>query len=246
MGLTRWLHRLSRRINYGGSTNLCYRNLRVRVKQDFSRYFLLYVLQKFYCTKQVVLFTGLQVMVKRTNIPGISSTNRPPRPRGRGGGWRGRQFYYGYMPRPRTMGVRPGGYRYSCWSSMTITNQSFGLYASTNELLVVTMASPLMIINSYIFFYLYVSFLGDRVRVIGTVHIDSVKPRKNIYLEKKATRDKKRNIIEKRKSRKSLTGSCFMAFDVNLLTYHIYVSVLCVLHKYVCKVWNTIVCLHIF
>jgi len=57
------------------------------------------------------LFRGRQikVMPKRTNKPGISSSNRPPR--GRGGGMRGRGgrgrggFGGGYMRRPR------GGYR---------------------------------------------------------------------------------------------------------------------------------------
>ena len=48
----------------------------------------------------------LQVMPKRTNKPGITSTNRPPRGRGfRGGRARGRGFGGGYMRRPR------GGYR---------------------------------------------------------------------------------------------------------------------------------------
>jgi len=56
------------------------------------------------------LFRGRQikVMPKRTNKPGISTTNRPPRGRGgfraRGGG-RGRGYGGGYMRRPR------GGYR---------------------------------------------------------------------------------------------------------------------------------------
>jgi len=55
------------------------------------------------------LFRGRQikVMPKRTNKPGISSTNRPPRGRGgfRARGGRGRGFGGGYMRRPR------GGYR---------------------------------------------------------------------------------------------------------------------------------------
>ena len=54
------------------------------------------------------LFRGRQikVMPKRTNQPGISTTNRPPRGRGsRGRGQRGRGFDRGYMRRPR------GGYR---------------------------------------------------------------------------------------------------------------------------------------
>merc|ERR1712012_285350 len=54
------------------------------------------------------LFRGRQikVMPKRTNKPGITSTNRPPRGRGfRGGRARGRGFGGGYMRRPR------GGYR---------------------------------------------------------------------------------------------------------------------------------------
>ncbi|XP_069113470.1 polyadenylate-binding protein 2-like [Argopecten irradians] len=51
------------------------------------------------------LFRGRQikVTVKRTNRPGISSTNRPPRGRGfrrGGGGFRGSP-YGGYSPRPR-------------------------------------------------------------------------------------------------------------------------------------------------
>ncbi|XP_077982716.1 polyadenylate-binding protein 2-B-like [Glandiceps talaboti] len=66
------------------------------------------------------LFKGRQIKVnpKRTNRPGISSTNRPPRGgaggggrafRGRGGGGGGygrapfnMQYYSGYVPRPRT------------------------------------------------------------------------------------------------------------------------------------------------
>jgi len=56
------------------------------------------------------LFRGRQikVMPKRTNKPGISTTNRPPRGRGgaRGGRFsRGRGYGGGYMRRPR------GGYR---------------------------------------------------------------------------------------------------------------------------------------
>jgi len=55
------------------------------------------------------LFRGRQikVMPKRTNKPGISTTNRPPRGRGgfRARGGRGRGFGGGYMRRPR------GGYR---------------------------------------------------------------------------------------------------------------------------------------
>merc|ERR1712179_791631 len=55
------------------------------------------------------LFRGRQikVMPKRTNKPGISSSNRPPRGRGgfRARGGRGRGFGGGYMRRPR------GGYR---------------------------------------------------------------------------------------------------------------------------------------
>ena len=55
------------------------------------------------------LFKGRQikVMPKRTNKPGITSTNRPPRGRGgfRARGGRGRGFGGGYMRRPR------GGYR---------------------------------------------------------------------------------------------------------------------------------------
>ena len=48
-----------------------------------------------------------QVMPKRTNKPGITSTNRPPRGRGgfRARGGRGRGYGGGYMRRPR------GGYR---------------------------------------------------------------------------------------------------------------------------------------
>ena len=55
----------------------------------------------------VTLTLYLKVMPKRTNKPGITSTNRPPRGRGfRGGGRaRGRGFGGGYMRRPR------GGYR---------------------------------------------------------------------------------------------------------------------------------------
>ncbi|XP_041375781.1 polyadenylate-binding protein 2-like [Gigantopelta aegis] len=59
------------------------------------------------------LFRGRQIKVtpKRTNRPGISSTNRPPRGRGRGG--RGRGFYGGYAPRSR----RPfGRYRRAYYS----------------------------------------------------------------------------------------------------------------------------------
>merc|ERR1711992_271431 len=55
------------------------------------------------------LFRGRQikVMPKRTNKPGISSTNRPPR--GRGGGFRGQRGYrgrggFGAMRRPRFRG----------------------------------------------------------------------------------------------------------------------------------------------
>jgi len=55
------------------------------------------------------LFRGRQikVMPKRTNKPGLSTTNRPPRGRGgfRARGGRGRGFGGGYMRRPR------GGYR---------------------------------------------------------------------------------------------------------------------------------------
>jgi len=53
------------------------------------------------------LFRGRQikVMPKRTNKPGISSTNRPPRGRGGRSRGRGRGFGGGYMRRPR------GGYR---------------------------------------------------------------------------------------------------------------------------------------
>jgi len=53
------------------------------------------------------LFRGRQikVMPKRTNKPGISTTNRPPRGRGRGRGRGHRGFGGGYMRRPR------GGYR---------------------------------------------------------------------------------------------------------------------------------------
>merc|ERR1719481_1740179 len=55
------------------------------------------------------LFRGRQikVMPKRTNKPGITTTNRPPRGRGgfRARGGRGRGFGGGYMRRPR------GGYR---------------------------------------------------------------------------------------------------------------------------------------
>lgn len=53
------------------------------------------------------LFRGRQikVMPKRTNKPGISSTNRPPRGRGaRGRGGRGRGGGFGYMRRPRYRG----------------------------------------------------------------------------------------------------------------------------------------------
>merc|ERR1711983_398800 len=55
------------------------------------------------------LFRGRQikVMPKRTNKPGISSTNRPPR--GRGGGFRGQRGYrgrggFGAIRRPRFRG----------------------------------------------------------------------------------------------------------------------------------------------
>merc|ERR1719245_2138246 len=53
------------------------------------------------------LFRGRQikVMPKRTNKPGISTTNRPPRGRGGRSRGRGRGFGGGYMRRPR------GGYR---------------------------------------------------------------------------------------------------------------------------------------
>merc|ERR1719471_1997382 len=49
----------------------------------------------------------IKVMPKRTNKPGISSTNRPPR--GRGGGFRGQRGYrgrggFGAMRRPRFRG----------------------------------------------------------------------------------------------------------------------------------------------
>ena len=47
-----------------------------------------------------------QVMPKRTNKPGISTTNRPPRGRGARGRGRGRG---GYAPRAR--GGYRGGYR---------------------------------------------------------------------------------------------------------------------------------------
>ncbi|XP_064610618.1 polyadenylate-binding protein 2-like [Liolophura sinensis] len=47
------------------------------------------------------LFRGRQIKVsaKRTNRPGISSTNRPPRGRFRARG--ARSYYHGYQPRPR-------------------------------------------------------------------------------------------------------------------------------------------------
>jgi len=55
------------------------------------------------------LFKGRQIKVtpKRTNIPGLSSTNRFPRSRGRGRGGRGFYSgggYGGYSPRPRGRG----------------------------------------------------------------------------------------------------------------------------------------------
>ena len=59
-----------------------------------------------YLQKSQDLKIFVQVMPKRTNKPGISTTNRPPR--GRGGfraRGRGRGFGGGYMRRPR------GGYR---------------------------------------------------------------------------------------------------------------------------------------
>lgn len=53
------------------------------------------------------LFRGRQIKVsaKRTNRPGISSTDRPPRGRGFRGRGR-RSFYYGYTPRGRGRGYR--------------------------------------------------------------------------------------------------------------------------------------------
>ncbi|KAI5636064.1 polyadenylate-binding protein 2 [Phthorimaea operculella] len=64
------------------------------------------------------LFRGRQikVMPKRTNKPGLSSTNRPPRgARGRGGGGRGFRggfspYYSGYRPARRGRGFRRGMY----------------------------------------------------------------------------------------------------------------------------------------
>jgi len=61
------------------------------------------------CQLSDSLFKGRQIKVtpKRTNIPGLSTTNRFPRSRGRG---RGRGFYgggggyHGYSPRPRGRG----------------------------------------------------------------------------------------------------------------------------------------------
>merc|ERR1719435_744157 len=49
------------------------------------------------------LFRGRQikVMPKRTNKPGISTTNRPPRGRGRGGRGGRARGGFGYMRRPR-------------------------------------------------------------------------------------------------------------------------------------------------
>lgn len=63
------------------------------------------------------LFRGRQikVMPKRTNRPGISSTNRPPRGRG-GAAFRGTRgvsrggFYAGYRPMRRPRSYRRGGY----------------------------------------------------------------------------------------------------------------------------------------
>ncbi|XP_071959306.1 polyadenylate-binding protein 2-B-like [Antedon mediterranea] len=62
------------------------------------------------------LFKGRQIKVnpKRTNRPGISSTDRPPRGRGRGRGHRGyNPFFSGYTPRRRA-GYR--GRRFSRYS----------------------------------------------------------------------------------------------------------------------------------
>ncbi|XP_060518636.1 polyadenylate-binding protein 2 isoform X1 [Cylas formicarius] len=60
------------------------------------------------------LFRGRQikVMPKRTNRPGISTTNRPPRGRGAFRGTRGisRGFYAGYRPMRRPRSFRRGGY----------------------------------------------------------------------------------------------------------------------------------------
>ena len=52
---------------------------------------------------QMNIVNSLQVMPKRTNKPGISSSNRPPRGRGfrgRSSGYRGRGGF-GAMRRPR-------------------------------------------------------------------------------------------------------------------------------------------------
>jgi len=57
------------------------------------------------------LFRGRQIKVsaKRTNRPGISTTNRPPRGRGRGRGYRGSSYHYGYQPRSRGSRFRSRG-----------------------------------------------------------------------------------------------------------------------------------------
>ncbi|EFA07014.1 polyadenylate-binding protein 2 isoform X1 [Tribolium castaneum] len=60
------------------------------------------------------LFRGrpIKVMPKRTNRPGLSTTNRPPRGRGafRGARGVGRGFYAGYRPMRRPRSYRRGGY----------------------------------------------------------------------------------------------------------------------------------------